>query len=397
MRYLFIFILFFSSFAQADTTYSVTGTGPFAGYSSLTVPVYGASANLACMRALPVAIAAIGDNYWGPASVTGGNCYFGSQLYGVIHTEACPDGQIISSVSKTCQPVCPQDFTITTDDPLCTPPPACEKDKSDGFVNILNTTGVSVPTYCSGTCQFNYVWSNEQTNCYYYLDAPSQHYCNYEKIENGQSCTSSNLGSVDSNTSGSGTNPVDPGTGGTGGNTGGTGGNTGGTGGDTGGTGGDTGGTGGTGGTSGGTGGTGGNTGGTSGAYGGPSAGQIGSAVAGAMSSLFGANPNAFNAAPSGESVASRDAADSAISDAVSGWAAFDPANSAKDNFRNITSDWFAVIPSDGCSSLSAHIGPYLWTIDPCPTASRISEIASYAMWLYFSVSVFALVLGRAE
>jgi len=72
-------------------------------------------------------------------------------------------------------------------------------------------------------------------------------------------------------------------------------------------------------------------------------------------------------------------------------------ANADQASFRSDLATWFDPVPAGSCSALSAQIGPWTWTWDPCPTAQKVSVIAEYAMWVFLCFSTFALVTRKAE
>lgn len=73
------------------------------------------------------------------------------------------------------------------------------------------------------------------------------------------------------------------------------------------------------------------------------------------------------------------------------------PAAGDQAGYRSELSTWFDAVPMTGCQAISSTIGNRTFTLDPCPTAAKISEIAGYCLWFGLVVSGFALVTRRAE
>lgn len=73
------------------------------------------------------------------------------------------------------------------------------------------------------------------------------------------------------------------------------------------------------------------------------------------------------------------------------------PASADQASFRSELSSWFDPVPMTGCQALSSTIGNRVFTLDPCPTAARISEIFEYCLWFGLVVGSFAMVTRRAE
>lgn len=74
-----------------------------------------------------------------------------------------------------------------------------------------------------------------------------------------------------------------------------------------------------------------------------------------------------------------------------------DKAKPDQDAFNQAMSNWFDVIPRQGCSPISWDVGPLHWTQDICPTAEKISTALGYAMWISFVFYCIWLVTSKAE
>ena len=85
------------------------------------------------------------------------------------------------------------------------------------------------------------------------------------------------------------------------------------------------------------------------------------------------------------------------FSDAAKG--VFDPVSAQKGSWETaMSSGWFSPIPTSGCTPFSGTVGGRSFTIDHCPTASKISVILEYAMWFMVVVGVFVMFTGgRAQ
>lgn len=85
------------------------------------------------------------------------------------------------------------------------------------------------------------------------------------------------------------------------------------------------------------------------------------------------------------------------FSDAAMG--VVDPVASQKDLWETaMSSGWFSPIPPSGCTPFSGTVGGRSFTIDHCPTASKVSVILEYAMWFMVVVGVFVMFTGgRAQ
>lgn len=72
-----------------------------------------------------------------------------------------------------------------------------------------------------------------------------------------------------------------------------------------------------------------------------------------------------------------------------------DPVSVPKSAWESaMSSGFWGPIPQSGCSPHSSKIGPFQWTFDPCPIASKISDIGAYAMWVILAISTFVMVTG---
>lgn len=72
-----------------------------------------------------------------------------------------------------------------------------------------------------------------------------------------------------------------------------------------------------------------------------------------------------------------------------------DPVSAPKSAWESaMSSGFWGPIPQSGCSPHSSKIGPFQWTFDPCPIASKISDIGAYAMWVILAISTFVMFTG---
>lgn len=71
---------------------------------------------------------------------------------------------------------------------------------------------------------------------------------------------------------------------------------------------------------------------------------------------------------------------------------ALDPSATKYAQFEDAMGGWFDPITITGCSPFTANIGPWVWNLDICPIAAKISEIGAYVMWVLLAFGVFALV-----
>lgn len=92
------------------------------------------------------------------------------------------------------------------------------------------------------------------------------------------------------------------------------------------------------------------------------------------------------------------DTAVQTATDFLNKWGTGDePGKASQNEFMDIWRDSFDPIPSSGCSSHSVNFGEHVWVFDPCPVASQISDIASYALWIYLFISTVLLVTSKVE
>lgn len=72
-----------------------------------------------------------------------------------------------------------------------------------------------------------------------------------------------------------------------------------------------------------------------------------------------------------------------------------DPSADSKSAWESaLSSGWFDAITITGCTAVDYAIGPYVWHFDPCPTAEKISEIGSYALWMTLLIGGFVFLTG---
>jgi len=70
----------------------------------------------------------------------------------------------------------------------------------------------------------------------------------------------------------------------------------------------------------------------------------------------------------------------------------FDSAvSSQKETVAATIGSWWEPVPMSGCNPLSLTIAGRVFNLDPCPTALRISEIASYALWVFLAMGVIGI------
>ena len=82
------------------------------------------------------------------------------------------------------------------------------------------------------------------------------------------------------------------------------------------------------------------------------------------------------------------------IKDQITG-ALPDPSADSKSAWESaLSTGWFDAITITGCTAQDYAIGPYIWHFDPCPTAEKISDIGSYALWLSLVIGGFVFVTG---
>lgn len=55
---------------------------------------------------------------------------------------------------------------------------------------------------------------------------------------------------------------------------------------------------------------------------------------------------------------------------------------------------WMASIPASSCNPYTATIGGRQWTLDICPTAAKVSQIAEYVMWFMIVIGIFVMFTG---
>lgn len=72
-----------------------------------------------------------------------------------------------------------------------------------------------------------------------------------------------------------------------------------------------------------------------------------------------------------------------------------DPVSAPKSVWESaMSSGFWGPIPQSGCSPHSSKIGPFQWSFDPCPIASKISDIGAYALWVILAISTFVMLTG---
>lgn len=100
------------------------------------------------------------------------------------------------------------------------------------------------------------------------------------------------------------------------------------------------------------------------------------------------------NAGPSQSDQEAADGAFQGVLSTIANWVNLDPAKSDRDSFVSLWADWIEPVPSSACQPFVATINGNSWTWDHCPVAEKISIIGNFAMWIYFSIGVFMLVIG---
>lgn len=103
--------------------------------------------------------------------------------------------------------------------------------------------------------------------------------------------------------------------------------------------------------------------------------------------------PTDFN--PISEAVGDKSELEGTLADQKSGvenWA--DPSSSKQSDFFDSWINFISPIPASACSPISADVGGKVWTIDPCPTAEKISTILNYVLWVYLAFGTFVLITG---
>lgn len=85
--------------------------------------------------------------------------------------------------------------------------------------------------------------------------------------------------------------------------------------------------------------------------------------------------------------------ADKDASDRATG--SIDPISAPKGAWESaMSSGFWSPIPQSGCSPHSSKIGPFQWSFDLCPIASKISDIGAYALWFILAISTFVMLTG---
>lgn len=72
-----------------------------------------------------------------------------------------------------------------------------------------------------------------------------------------------------------------------------------------------------------------------------------------------------------------------------------DPVGDKKNAWQQaMETGWMASIPVSSCNPYTATIGGRQWTLDICPTAAKVSQIAEYVMWFMIVIGIFVMFTG---